>query len=153
LLPSPKAGFDLSLFTFSPPDADSLQEARIKRLKEIKMNAALKEILAFFFFLILLMEVAHYHRDPNTFLLTKTMHETFDELDASGIDLSAVSFTFSFSRVLSFCLYSGFDPIVLFPRYLIRTPCGCGRGKHWCQACMRIVGTMEKKLRKDGLAI
>ena len=69
------------------------------------MNAALKEILAFFFFLILLMEVAHYHRDPNTFLLTKTLHETFDELDAFGIDLSAVSFILNFPYVIRLALF------------------------------------------------
>ena len=82
---------------FSPPDPESLKEARAKRLKEIKMNSALKEILAFFFFLILLMDVAHYHRDPNSFLLTKTLYETFDDVDAFGIDLSAVS------CILRFC--------------------------------------------------
>ena len=37
------------------------------------------------------MDVAFYHRDPNSFLLTKTLHETFEEVDAFGIDLSAVS--------------------------------------------------------------
>jgi hypothetical protein len=36
------------------------------------------------------MDVAQYHRDPNTFLLTKTLYETFEELDAFGLDLSAV---------------------------------------------------------------
>jgi hypothetical protein len=83
--------FSTFQFIFSPPDPESLKEAREKRLKEIKMNAALKEIFAFFFFLILLMDVAQYHRDPDTFLLTKTLSETFEELDAFGIDLSAVS--------------------------------------------------------------
>jgi hypothetical protein len=55
------------------------------------MNAALKEIFAFFVFLIFLFDVAQYHRDPNTFLLTKTLYENFEELDAYGLDLSAVS--------------------------------------------------------------
>ena len=55
------------------------------------MNAALKEIFVFFVFLILLMDVAQYHRDPNTFLLTKTLYENFEELDAYGLDLAAVS--------------------------------------------------------------
>ena len=55
------------------------------------MNAALKEIFTFFFFLILLMDVAQYHRDPNTFFLTKTLSETFDEVDEYSIDLAAVS--------------------------------------------------------------
>lgn len=55
------------------------------------MNAALTEIFAFFVFLILLMDVAQYHRDPNTYLLTKTLSETFDEVDDYSIDLAAVS--------------------------------------------------------------
>ena len=48
-------------------------------------------MFAFFLFLILLMYVAQYHRNPNTFLLTKTLYETFEEVDAFGLDLSAVS--------------------------------------------------------------
>ena len=57
------------------------------------MNAALKEIFAFFVFLIFLMAVAQYHRHPDTFLLTKTLYETFEEVDAYGLDLSTVSMT------------------------------------------------------------
>ncbi|XP_028416899.1 polycystic kidney disease protein 1-like 2 [Dendronephthya gigantea] len=78
---------------YSPPDAETLKVARLKRLKEIKTNAAVWEIMAFFFFLILLMDVANYHRDTNSFLMTKTLYETFDEVDAFSIDLSAVSDT------------------------------------------------------------
>ena len=68
-----------------------MQEARKKRLKELKSNAALKEIFAFFVFLILLMDVAQYHRTPDTFLMTKTLYETFEEVDAYGLDLTTVS--------------------------------------------------------------
>ncbi len=82
------------IFSCSPPDPETLQEARIKRLNEIKMNKIMKEIAAFFIFLIMLMNVAYYHRDPNTFLMTKTLYETFDEVDAFGIDLGAVRFCF-----------------------------------------------------------
>jgi hypothetical protein len=85
---------------FSPPDPITLRKARAKRLKELKMDAALKEIVAFFFFLIFLMDVAQYHRNPNTFLLTKTLYETFEEVDAYGIDLSAVSKRFLFLEEL-----------------------------------------------------
>jgi hypothetical protein len=55
------------------------------------MNAALKEIFAFFFFLICLMTVAQYHRDPNTYLLSKTLSETFVDVDSFSIPLSWVS--------------------------------------------------------------
>ena len=74
---------------YSPPDSEKLRKAREKRLKELRMNAALKEIFAFFFFLILLMDVAQYHRSPNSFLLTKTLYETFEEVNE--YDLSSVS--------------------------------------------------------------
>ncbi|XP_028402707.1 polycystic kidney disease protein 1-like 2 isoform X2 [Dendronephthya gigantea] len=76
---------------YSPPDPETLKEARVKRLKEIKMNSIIKEIATFFIFLIMLLNVAYYHRDPNTFLMTKTLYETFDEVDAFSIDLGAVS--------------------------------------------------------------
>ena len=55
------------------------------------MNEVLKEIGAFFFFLTLLMSVVQTHRDSNTFLLTKTLTETFEEVDAFAINLDAVS--------------------------------------------------------------
>jgi hypothetical protein len=58
------------------------------------MNKILKEIAAFFIFLIMLLNVAYYHRDSNTFLMTKTLFETFDEVDSYGIDLAAVRFCF-----------------------------------------------------------
>ena len=80
-----------SIFSFSPPDPAKLRKARTKRLKEINMNAALKEIFAFFFFLICLMDVAQYHRDPNTSLLSKTLSETFVDVDAFSIPLYSVS--------------------------------------------------------------
>ena len=79
------------IFSFSPPDPAKLRKARTKRLKEINMNAALKEIFAFFFFLICLMDVAQYHRDPNTSLLSKTLSETFVDVDAFSIPLYSVS--------------------------------------------------------------
>ena len=77
---------------FSPPDPETLLQARIKRLKEIKMNAILKEIVTFFIFLAILMNVAYYHRDPKTYLLTKTLFETFEEVDAYSVNLEAVSY-------------------------------------------------------------
>ena len=81
----------LICFYYSPPDPSTLQQAREKRLKDLKTNSALKEILAFFVFLILLIDVAQYHRTPETFLLTKTLYETFEEVDAYGLDFAVVS--------------------------------------------------------------
>ena len=81
--------FNIFLF-FSPPRPEKLKKARDKRLKEIKSKAALKEIFAFFLFLVFLIDVAYYHRDSNTFFLTKTLYEMFEEVDAYSLDLSAV---------------------------------------------------------------
>ena len=81
-------------FHFSPPSPEKLKKAREKRLKEFKMKAALKEIFTFFAFLILLINVAYYHRDPNTFFLTKTLFETFEEVDAFSLDLGTVCIRF-----------------------------------------------------------
>ena len=86
--------FNYIIFSFSPPRPAQLKKARTKRLKEIKMKAALKEIFAFFFFLICLMDVAQYHRDPNTYLLSKTLTETFVDVDAFSIPLYSVSLLF-----------------------------------------------------------
>ena len=86
--------FNYIIFSFSPPHPAQLKKARTKRLKEIKMKAALKEIFAFFFFLLCLMDVAQYHRDPNTYLLSKTLTETFVDVDAFSIPLYSVSLLF-----------------------------------------------------------
>jgi hypothetical protein len=55
------------------------------------MNAALTEIFAFFFFLFCLMDVAQYHRDPSSYLLSKTLSETFVNVDSFSIPLDWVS--------------------------------------------------------------
>ena len=80
-----------NLLPFRPPGPARLKKARMKRLKELKMNSALKEIIVFFLFLILLLDVAQYHRDPNTYLLTKTLSETFVDVDSFSIPFSWVS--------------------------------------------------------------
>ena len=55
------------------------------------MNAILAEIITFFVFLGFLMNVANYHRDPDTYLLSKTLFETFYEVDDYGVDFGDVS--------------------------------------------------------------
>ncbi|CAB3994215.1 polycystic kidney disease 1-like 2 [Paramuricea clavata] len=84
--PPPREGEKVKKY-LSPPDPTKLKRARAKRLKEIKMNAALTEIFVFFFFLVCLMDVAQYHRDPNTYLLSKTLSETFVNVDSFSIPL------------------------------------------------------------------
>ena len=77
----------------SPPTPEEIRRSREKILNEIKMYEAAKEITVFFCFLVLLMTVVLHHRNPNMFLLTKTLSETFDEVDAYATELSAVRYT------------------------------------------------------------
>ena len=81
----------LSLFQFPrPPDDDFLNTARVHRLKEVRMSEILKEIVTYFLFLMLLLLVAYGNRDPSTYLLRKTLHETFVDLDQLSVDLADV---------------------------------------------------------------
>lgn len=81
----------LSLFQFPrPPDDDFLNTARAHRLKEVRMSEILKEIVTYFLFLMLLLLVAYGNRDPSTYLLRKTLHETFVDLDQLSVDLADV---------------------------------------------------------------
>ncbi|XP_048576826.1 uncharacterized protein LOC5521481 isoform X2 [Nematostella vectensis] len=73
-----------------PPDALHLLAARQKRLKEIQMSMILKEILAYFIFIAVLLLVAYGNRDPNAYLLRKTLVEEFVSLDESGVSLDEV---------------------------------------------------------------
>ena len=61
------------------------------------MSEILKEIVAYFLFLMLLLLVAYGNRDPNTYLLRKTLHETFVDLDQLSVDLADVSIYHAFS--------------------------------------------------------
>ncbi|XP_022779645.1 uncharacterized protein LOC111321123 [Stylophora pistillata] len=83
--------FDEDDERYRPPDEDFLQAARAQRLKEVRMSEIIKEIVTYFLFLILLMLVAYGNRDPNTYLLRKTLHETFVDLDQTGVDFSDAS--------------------------------------------------------------
>ena len=55
------------------------------------MSEILKEIVTYFLFVMLLLLVAYGNRDPNTYLLRKTLHETFVDLDQLSVDLADVS--------------------------------------------------------------
>lgn len=73
-----------------PPDEDFLKAARAQRLKEVRMSEIIKEIVTYFLFVMLLLLVAYGNKDPNTYLLRKTLHETFVDLDQTGVDLADV---------------------------------------------------------------
>ena len=55
------------------------------------MSEILKEIVTYFLFVMLLLLVAYGNKDPNTYLLRKTLHETFVDLDQLSVDLADVS--------------------------------------------------------------
>ena len=61
------------------------------------MYEILKEIVAYFLFLMLLLLAAYGNRDPNTYLLRKTLHETFVDLDQLSVDLADVCICHAFS--------------------------------------------------------
>lgn len=50
-----------------PPDPEEVAKAREIRLKEMKMHAALREIVFYFLFLALMILVANHNRDTRSF--------------------------------------------------------------------------------------
>ena len=55
------------------------------------MSQIIKEVLTYFLFLIFLLLVAYGNRDPYAYLLRKNLHDTFVDLDETGVDLADVS--------------------------------------------------------------
>lgn len=69
-----------------------LMQARQKRLKEIQMSTILREIFAYFLFLGVLILVAYGNRDPNAYLLRKSLMEQFVQFtDEEMFGLGSVS--------------------------------------------------------------
>lgn len=67
-------------------------QARQKRLKEIQMSIILREIFAYFLFLGVLILVAYGNRDPNAYLLRKSLMEQFVQFtDEERFGLGSVS--------------------------------------------------------------
>ena len=87
----------LSFQFFRPPDENFLNTARSHRLKEVRMSEILKEIITYFLFLMLLLLVAFGNRDHHTYLLRKTLHETFVDLDHDSVDLADVRIYHAFA--------------------------------------------------------
>lgn len=55
------------------------------------MSQIIKEVLAYFLFVTFLLLVAYGNRDPYAYLLRKNLHDTFVDLDETGVDLADVS--------------------------------------------------------------
>lgn len=60
-----------------PPDTEALEEARKKRVKEMKMEAILKEIFIYFFFVLILFFLSYQQRDVRSFFYTENMKNMF----------------------------------------------------------------------------
>lgn len=66
-----------------PPDPIELERARALRIKQRRANDILREIFFYVIFLVLLLLVTTGFRDPNAFMLKKSLQITFfpDEYD------------------------------------------------------------------------
>jgi hypothetical protein len=60
-----------------PPDTKKLEEQRLARLKEMKMEEILKEILIYGFFVLILFFLSYQQRDLQSFYYTENMKNMF----------------------------------------------------------------------------
>ncbi len=60
-----------------PPDTASLEAARELRLKEIAMEAILKEVLVYFLFVTVVFFLSYQARDADSFLFTSNIRNNF----------------------------------------------------------------------------
>ncbi|XP_022084984.1 uncharacterized protein LOC110976208 [Acanthaster planci] len=75
-----------------PPDTDELNEARETRFKEIKMQAILKEIAVYMFYLYILLLIGYGNKDPSSHAVYTSVHNTFINAQYYGTTpLSSVS--------------------------------------------------------------
>ncbi|XP_070577710.1 polycystin-1-like protein 2 [Ptychodera flava] len=60
---------------FEPPDPDKLEEIRLRREKDIKMMAIIKEITIYVFYMLMVCSLAYANRDPNAFYLHQSIEQ------------------------------------------------------------------------------
>lgn len=60
-----------------PPDSEKLEQQRQARLKEMKMEAILKEIFIYGFFVLILFFLSYQQRDLQSFYYTENMKNMF----------------------------------------------------------------------------
>ena len=63
----------------APPDTEALAKARELRMKEIQMEAILKECIVYLFFVIVLFFLSYETRDGDSFLFAQNIKNTFIE--------------------------------------------------------------------------
>ncbi|XP_052262941.1 uncharacterized protein LOC127866462 [Dreissena polymorpha] len=62
-----------------PPDSEKLEEQRVQRVREMKMEAILKEIMVYGFFVLVLFFLSYQQRDVQSFYYTENMKNMFVE--------------------------------------------------------------------------
>ncbi|XP_014675521.1 PREDICTED: polycystic kidney disease protein 1-like 2 [Priapulus caudatus] len=62
---------------FMPPETLDLEKMRDQRMKELKMEAVIKEIVIYVLFLGSLLILAHHNKTEECFLMTKSVRENF----------------------------------------------------------------------------
>jgi len=60
-----------------PPDTAALEKARDTRMKEIQMEAILKECITYFFFIMVLFFLSYQTRDADSFIFAQNIKNTF----------------------------------------------------------------------------
>ncbi|KAK3736330.1 hypothetical protein QZH41_020801, partial [Actinostola sp. cb2023] len=73
------------MIRLKPPNKDKLKKDRELRFREMQMNAAIKEVVLYAFFVTCLCIASYSHRDPSSYLFRKSMYDTFVEGNYGGI--------------------------------------------------------------------
>ncbi len=76
---------------FQPPNTQELEEMRVLRMKEMKMEAVLKEIIGYFYFVLIVFFLSYQARDADSYPFAETIKNIFVTNSPS---LSSVSYTF-----------------------------------------------------------
>ncbi|XP_038048999.1 polycystin-1-like [Patiria miniata] len=75
-----------------PPSKEALEEARKKRLKEIKMNRMLKETGIYTIFVIIVLFLCYTNRDDMSFYMSQSLRDVF--IENNGAENSSDKLTF-----------------------------------------------------------
>ena len=62
----------------APPDMASLEKARELRMNELTMEAILKEMIVYFFFLMVIFFLSYQARDSDSFIFAENIKNTFE---------------------------------------------------------------------------
>ncbi|XP_070581325.1 polycystin-1-like protein 2 [Ptychodera flava] len=64
-----------------PPKGDKLEALRKERLNEIQMQSVIREIALYGVFVIVLLSLCYTNRDPNSYVMTNSIHQIFFETE------------------------------------------------------------------------